>query len=227
MNTRQLDDVETEIGFNNARNFTFLELIGSILKRLDHHAAPEKAKIAALGGRAWIIRVLFGQISKRCRVFLDFLEHFLGLGFGLLLAEFFGGNQDVAGTTLFRHLVITLVPVVPSLDFLIGYAQLLTDAFHRQRDSFSLGLLRQLELFWIFVIKPLGSPLVQLDLIEIAIETEAVFLHFTLFALQSQHPVADGTRHHTGLPNSAGQLLQRQILAQLRLKAGRGHPLST
>src|SRR5574343_1647267 len=75
------------------------------------------------------------------------------------------------------------------------------------------------------LFRSLGSIVGDLGLVEIAIGIKAEFDALALFGLQRQKAVADRAGDDAGLANGAGQLLQGQILAQLRFETSRRHAL--
>ena len=225
MNTGQHDDVKAKIGFDDTRNLAFFQGKGGVLERLDHHATTEETKIAALGCRTRIVGVFFRQISKGRRVLANLLEHLLGLGFCLFLADLVRSNQDMTGTALLRLPELILVAIVPGLDLGIGNRQCGTDGVLRQNDKFDLGQFRNLELLAVLVVELPDCTFGQLDLVKIGLDRQAEFLNVARLALHGQDAVADCARRNARLANRRRQLLQCQILTQARLESRRRHAL--
>ena len=59
-----LDDVEAEHGLEDAADFARLEREGRVLEGLDHHAAPEPAKVAAFAFAARVFGELVGELHE-------------------------------------------------------------------------------------------------------------------------------------------------------------------
>ena len=103
----QTQDVITKVGFHHAAHLALGQFERGVFKRLDHHALGKIAQIAALGGRARVLRARARQFGKTARIGFQLFQQRFGLlarlgarsGVGILA----GGNQDMRHPALLRR----------------------------------------------------------------------------------------------------------------------------
>ena len=91
----------TELGLDQIADLVVLERKQGIRKRLHVVGSRRPVEIAAVLGRAWIVRVLLGERRKIRRLGTHLRKNILGLGLGFFLVRrtrILGhGDQNVAG----------------------------------------------------------------------------------------------------------------------------------
>ena len=145
-----LDDVVAELGFDQAADLALAQRESRVLESLGHGAAGEEVEVAALRGRARVLRVLLRDLGEAVRRLLHGRQQFLGLGLRLVALgrrRVLGhGDQDVAGAALFLAAQARGILLVIGLEVLLVDGDALLDGLQVQHHVFDVGLLGRLEL---------------------------------------------------------------------------------
>src|SRR3569833_3313528 len=102
----KLDDVKTEGAAHRLTHLSGLQGVGGVLEGLVHHTAAEKAEVAALFGRAWVLRK-FARKRREILALAHTRQYLLNLIARRVELHEFGIcthlNQDMARAAFFKH----------------------------------------------------------------------------------------------------------------------------
>ena len=226
LDARHLDDVVAEFRLYQPGHLILLGLEDGIFKRLDHHAAAKKTKIAPFLRRARILGVLLRQFGKSARRLLDLLQHFFRFRPRLLSIHVrVGQDQNVARAPFLGLLVAILVAFIPTRHFRIADLGFLKQTIERQYNELGLCLLGNFKAVRIVVIELPHGGRIDLHPLEKLIGSKSQLRNLSLLGLYAQHRVGRGRAGDARITNRRHQLLEREILTNLCLELRLRHAL--
>ncbi|MNM84759.1 hypothetical protein D3C81_968570 [compost metagenome] len=225
----QLDDVVAIVGLDHVADLAILERVHRVLERLDQRAPAHEAEVAALLGRARILRLLLRHVGKGRGMLAQFFQQpgrlvLGGLAFGSrrILRR---GDQDMAGAAL---LVGT---EARDIAFVVGLQLFRRDRlrggkrFARQHQVFDLGLLRHRECRLVAVIVSLQRGGIGLYLGGVAGRLEHQRLHIALLVTHGDQALEQRLGHECRGGHRCAQLLRRQLEAHAGIELLGRHAL--
>src|SRR5450830_676008 len=224
-------DVVAIVRSNDIADLTLLELGDCVLQWFRQTIVTDHTQVTALFSRSWILRFGFGDSGKLGWRLAHFSQDGISLGLGGCLVGgagvFLHGDQDVAGTTLFRAGISLLVFCVVTGHVGVADVDLVADRSAVKHGVFDLRVRRDFKLFSVLVVESLDHLVRDLDLRHVLGDRQQQLLHFTLFRGDVRQALADGVRHEGAALYGASQLLKGQVAAAARIVHLRRHALGS
>ncbi len=226
----ETDDVKAVLRLDRPGNVADLHREGGLIEGLDHQAACEKAKIAALLRGSGILGKFRREFAKFLRVRFCLPEQILGLrpGLGLFIRTGRCGSryQNVAGASFFGGLITALVLEVELLDLLVADLHATLIGFQRKHHELDLDPLGNHELAFVLGVVFLRIGIGNVDLLAIVRRAEQDLADLPFLLANFQQSIRDRVRNKSRAGINAAHLLQHDVRAYLVFERGRGQSLS-
>ncbi len=216
----EADDVEAEVGLDDAADLADRQREGGLLEGRHHRAAAEPVEVAAGRGRAGVFGVRARQLGKARRVGARLREQGLGararlgplIGRGVAL----GTHEDVARAPLLGRGKTREVLLVVPAQVLFGHRGFAREGLHVEHDELDLRLLggEEARLLRRVVVVRLQLGVGRRDRRHVLGCREALQLQLAALEQRAQRRARRLRGQHAGGRDAAQHLLQPQVLPQ-------------